>query len=236
MKTLGIDACRAGWIAISLDEKDPGYWVLTTNDELKDAFEKYDRIFIDIPIGLEDEKYVRRCDAELRKVLGPDYQASVFNPPVRPALHAPTYAEASMTSYEVTQKKISIQAWNITPNIRAVDELLQEEEAFRGKVYESHPELIFQQLNGGAPILQKKQTKKGLRHRLGLLKDRNKIVDDFFRDIKEEYRRNQVEEDDIVDSMALAWLANQSLEKSLKTLPEDPDTDSTGQIMAIYYI
>lgn len=236
MKTLGVDGCRAGWIAISLDDEDAGYWLLESDQELKEYFEKFDRIFIDVPIGLTEEEYVRECDDELRDILGPGYQASVFNPPIRPALYAPTYAEASMTSYEITGKKISTQAWNITPNIKTVDQFLQNNEELQEKVFESHPELLFRILNGNNSILQKKATKKGLRHRLKLLKDRSKYADDFFRDIKEEYRRNQVDEDDIVDAMSLAWFALQSTEKEMKTLPEDPPTDSTGLPMAIHYV
>lgn len=236
MKTLGLDGCRAGWIAISLDEDNAGYWLLESDRELGEYFEKFDRIFIDVPIGLNDEEYVRECDEQLRKLLGPDYEASVFNPPIRPALHAPTYAEASMTSYEITGKKVSIQSWNIIPNIRVVDRYLQENEEYRDKIFESHPELLFQKLNGGNSILQKKATKKGLRHRLGLLKKHSRFADDFFRDIKEEYRRNQVDEDDIVDSMVLALYATKSVEGELKTIPENPKTDSTGLPMAIHYV
>lgn len=236
MKTLGIDGCRAGWIAISLDEENAGYWLLESDQDLKEYLEEFDRIFIDVPIGLTEDEYVRECDDELRNVLGPDYQASVFNPPIRPALHAPTYAEASMTSYETTGKKISIQAWNITPNIKIVDQYLQNDEALREKVFESHPELLFRILNGNNSILQKKATKKGLRHRLSLLKKHSQFADDFFRDIKEEYRRNQVDEDDIVDAMSLALFALRSIERDLKTLPDNPPTDSTGLPMAIHYV
>lgn len=236
MKTVGIDGCRAGWIAISLDEENAGYWLLESDQELREYFEEFDRIFIDIPIGLAEAENVRTCDEKLREVLGPDYQSSVFNPPIRPALYAPTYAEASMISYETTGKKISTQAWNITPNIKVVDQFLQDDEDLREKVFESHPELLFQKLNGGNSILQKKATKKGLRHRLSLLKDQSKFADDFFRDIKEEYRRNQVDEDDIVDAMVLALFALRSLDEDLKTLPENPPVDSTGLEMAIHYV
>ncbi|MGM0546376.1 MAG: DUF429 domain-containing protein [Bacteroidota bacterium] len=235
MKTLGIDGCRAGWFAVSLDDEGAGFWLLETDGQLKEYFEEYDRIFIDVPIGLSEEKYVRQCDEELRNILGTDYTASVFNPPIRPALYSPTYAEASMTSFEITGKKISTQAWNITPNIKTVDQFLQEDEALREKVFESHPELLFRILNGNNSILQKKATKKGLRHRLSLLTKRSEYADDFFRDTKEEYRRNQVDEDDIVDAMALAWFARLSIQKDLKTLPDDPPTDSTGLPMAIHY-
>lgn len=236
MKTVGIDGCRAGWIAISLDKENAGYWLLETNKELEELFRKCDRIFIDVPVGLADEEYVRECDEQLRNALGPDYRASVFDPPVRSALYAPTYAEASMTSYEVTGKKVTAQSWNITPNIKVVDQLLQQDEALREKLFESHPELLFQKLNGGSSILQKKATKKGLRHRLELLKHESEFADDFFRDIKEEYRRNQVDEDDIVDAMVLALFAKKSIEEEVKTLPENPPTDATGLKMAIHYV
>lgn len=236
MKTIGLDGCRAGWIAIRLDDDEAGYWLLESNEEFAEVFEEYDRIFIDVPIGLEDAKYVRECDELLRKRLGPDYRASVFNPPIRPALHAPTYGEASMVSYETTDKKISIQAWNITPNIKLVDQLLQNNESYRKKVFESHPELLFQILNGGNSILQKKATKKGIRHRLGLLKRQSTYVDDFFRDIKEEYRRNQVDEDDILDAMVLALFALRSVDDPIQSIPEEPDTDATGLPMAIHYV
>lgn len=236
MKTLGLDGCRAGWIAISVDDENAGYWLLESDEKLKEFFEDFDRIFIDVPIGLTEDEYVRQCDAELRDVLGPDYQPSVFNPPIRSALYAPTYAEASMTSFEVTGKKISLQSWNITPNIRIVDEFLQENEELQEKVYESHPELLFRILNGNNSILQKKATKKGLRHRLKLLKDNSEYADDFFRDIKEEYRRNQVDEDDIVDAMVLGLFALRSVDEEIKTLPENPPTDDTGLPMAIHYV
>lgn len=235
MKTAGIDGCKAGWILITFDNNDPGYEVLRSDEDLKDAFHRFDRIFIDMPIGLEDEIYTRECDALLRKKLGPEYASSVFSPPIRPALHAPSYVEANMQSYEFTEKKLTVQAWNITPKIKVVDRFLTEEPELQDVVFESHPELLFMNLNGGM-IFQKKSTKKGLRHRLSLVSDREEIAKDFFRDIKEDFRRNEVEEDDIVDAMALALGAKLSKEKGLKTLPENPEKDSNGLVKAIYYV
>jgi predicted RNase H-like nuclease len=223
-------------MAISLDEGEAGYWLLETDEEFEEVLGSYDCIFIDVPIGLEDKTYVRDCDRLLRKRLGSDYRASVFNPPIRQALNAPTYGEASMVSYEATGKKISIQAWNITPNIKLVDRLLQENKPYRDKVFESHPELLFQILNGGSSILQKKATKKGIRHRLSLLKKVSEYADDFFRDIKEEYRRNQVDEDDILDAMVLAEFALRSVHDDIQALPEAPPEDSTGLPMGIHFV
>lgn len=234
MKTAGIDGCKAGWILISFDEK-PHYKVLRSEKELEEAFQEYDKIFIDMPIGLEDENYTRECDKVLREKLGGEYASSVFSPPIRPALDAPSYVEANMLSYDYTEKKLTVQSWNITPKIKMVDRLLRDNPDFKEKVFESHPELLFMNLNGGM-IYQKKKIKKGLRHRLGLIVDREEVADDFFRDIKEEFRRNEVEEDDIVDSMALALGAKKSLKKEMKTLPESPEKDSEGLIKAIHYV
>jgi len=234
LKTAGIDGCKAGWILTTFDE-NPEYRIIESNEDFINALHEFDRVFIDMPIGLEDEVYTRECDRELRKVLGAEYAPSVFSPPIRPALHAPSYVEANMQSYEYTEKKLTVQAWNITPKIRLLDQVLSEHQELRESVLESHPELIFMNLNGGM-IYQKKNTKKGLRHRLGLIVDREEIADDFFRDIKEEFRRNQVDEDDIVDSMALALAAKRSVEKGIKTIPQNPPVDSEGLKMAIHYV
>ncbi|GAB5410821.1 MAG: DUF429 domain-containing protein [Balneolaceae bacterium] len=235
MKTAGIDGCKLGWILISFDDGEEKYQIIESNDELKGIFESYDRVFIDMPIGLEDEEYTRECDALLRKELGGEYSSSVFNPPIRPALEAPSYVEANMISYEWTEKKLSLQSWNITPKIKALDELLRMNPEFKEKILESHPELLFQKLNGGM-IFQKKNLKKGVRHRLELIKEEEPSADDFFRDIKEEWRRSEVGEDDIVDAMALAYYAKRSEEKGIKTIPEEVSHDSEGLPKAIHFV
>lgn len=235
MKTAGIDGCKIGWLLVTFDEGASKYEILRTKEDFKNACEEYDRIFIDMPIGLLDEEYHRECDVLMRKELGSDYAPSVFTPPIRPALHAPSYAEANMISFDYTEKKLSLQAWNIVPKIQEVDELLQQDEELRGKVLESHPEYLFQKLNGGL-IFQKKNLKKGIKHRLELIRDREPIADDFFRDIKEEYRRSEIGEDDIVDAMALALFAKRSVSKELKTIPKEAPVDSAGLKMAYHYV
>ncbi|TVQ65891.1 MAG: DUF429 domain-containing protein [Balneolaceae bacterium] len=234
LKTAGIDGCKAGWLFVSFDE-NPFYEVLRSEEDLLSKLQEFDVILIDMPIGLEDEAYTRECDRLLREELGSEYAASVFSPPIRPALHAPSYVEASMQSYEYTEKKLTVQSWNITPKIRILDRFLTKDESLRVKVLESHPELLFRNLNRGM-IFQKKNTKKGLRHRLDLISEYQPVAVDFFREIKEEYRRNEIAEDDIVDAMVLALAARQSAGNGFKTLPELPEMDSNGLIKAIHYL
>lgn len=234
-KTAGIDGCRAGWIRITFDEGNASYKVLRSDEELREELEGFGRIFIDMPIGLEDENYTRECDRLLRERLGGEYAASVFSPPIRPALDAPSYVEANVQSFEFTGKNLTVQAWNITPKIKTLDELLRAEAGLQDKVFESHPELLFMNLNGGM-IYQKKNTKQGLRHRLDLVSRFEPVASDFFREIKEEFRRNEVAEDDIVDAMALALAAKQAEEKEIQSLPEKPPVDSDGLRMGIHYV
>lgn len=234
MKTAGIDGCKLGWILISFTETEEKYQILETKEALKEAMTSYDRIFIDMPIGLEDVDYTRECDALLRKQLGSEYSSSVFSPPIRPALYAPSYVEANMISFEYNEKKLSLQAWNITPKIRMVDELLRENPEFKEKVFESHPEYLYQKLNGGM-IYQKKNLKKGIRHRLELIEEHEPIADDFFRDIKEEWRRSEVGEDDIVDAMVLALYAKRSETDGIRSIPEEIEFDSEGLPKAVHY-
>lgn len=235
MKTAGIDGCKAGWIAVTFNEGNSFYKIIRNDADFFEFVESFDRILIDMPIGLEDEIYTRKCDELLRKKLGAEYAPSVFSPPIRPALDAPSYVEANMQSFEYTEKKLTVQAWNITPKIKILDRLLTDKVWLRDVLFESHPELIFMNLNGGM-IYQKKNTKKGLRHRLDLITNHEKAATDFFREIKEEYRRNEVEEDDIVDAMALALAAKKSADKGLKTLPENPPVDSQGLRKAIHFV
>lgn len=235
MKTGGIDGCKIGWLFISFDEGNERYKVLETKEQLEEKLLETDRTFIDMPIGLEDEEYTRECDALMRKEVGATYSPSIFSPPIRPALAAPSYVEANMISYEYTEKKLSLQSWNITPKIQMIDDLLTKHAGLQEKVMESHPEHLFQQLNEGE-IFQKKNLKKGIKHRLKLIEEEEPIVDEFFRDIKEEYRRSEVSEDDIVDAMVLALYAKRSIDKPIKTIPKDVEKDAMGLPKAYHFV
>ena len=85
-------------------------------------------------------------------------------------------------------------------------------------------------------MFQKKNLKKGIRHRLELLIQENEWAGEFFRVIKEEYRRVDVGEDDIVDAMVLSYYANQSVTRGLRTIPNEPPKDSKGLPMAIHFV
>ncbi|MEX2602248.1 MAG: DUF429 domain-containing protein [Balneolaceae bacterium] len=235
MKTAGVVPCQAGWISVTFDEGLQHYKVLRGENELSELFELTGRLFIHIPIGLCDDSYSRTCEDLLKKELGEIAKDHIIHAPVRSVLHAPSYVEASMQSLENTDQELSLQSWKLTPKIKIVDRLLRESEEVAEKVYESHPELLFTRLNGGV-IYQSKLTRKGLRHRLELVTSEEEIAADFFREIKEEFRRNEVGEEEILGAMALAYGAKASIQTRIRSLPDPPLVDSEGLRMAIYYI
>src|SRR5690625_2851614 len=112
MSTAGSDDCMAGWLLITLAKDQAEYRMLRKPEELESVFDEFDRVFIDIPIGLSDSEYTRRCDKELQKRLGSSNSHNVVvSPPIRPALHAPTYVEENMQRYEFTSDKLPHDDW-----------------------------------------------------------------------------------------------------------------------------
>lgn len=235
MKSAGIGKCKAGWLCISFDDDGNGYNVFHAKEELKKAFETYDRIFINVPVGLEEEALERECDILLKKELGTDYSDEVIIPPIRPALEAPSYAEGNIINYEYNGEKLRLETWNLMPKIRVVDELLREQVLFKERVLESHSEFLFQLLNGGK-IFQKKNLKKGIRHRVELIAPKEARAEDFYREIKEEYRRDEVSEEELVDTLVLAYFSKLSTYKKVLSIPEAPSRDSEGFVKAIHFV
>lgn len=218
------------------DQKTEASYKLITDDaELEAAIDEADLALIDIPIGLEEENYTRQADQQLRDVLGKEYASSVFNAPIRPAAEAPNYAAASMISFDFTEKKISMQSWNITPKIIQIDRLLTRREDLRSKLVESHPELIFKILNGGNVVEQKKSTNLGLKHRLNLVREFIPNAKDLYREIKESENSKDVKENDLLDAMALAIAAHLAQKNGLKKIPDPAPVDAKGLEMAIHF-
>lgn len=169
----GLDGCSAGWLGVGLTAEGEPRWSLWP--DLAAAWVDLAGcrlVLVDIPIGLRREDgRARRCDAEARKLLGAR-ASSVFPPPVRPTLEAESYEKACEINLEATGKKITLQAWHISPKIRQADRLLrglpdrgvgwrnwgsagssglrpEAVEKIRGSLRESHPEVVFQALAGG---------------------------------------------------------------------------------------
>ena len=235
-RTMGIDGCRAGWLGVSLDSGDGNFVLMRDEQELRTMLNATDIVFIDIPIGLEETRYNRTCDELLRRVLGKDYRSSVFSPPIRPVLLTNDYTAACAISESKTGKRISKQAWNITPKIKVVDAILQENKSLREGVLESHPELLFKKLNRGQPSLPKKKTSEGIEQRRKLLKQEDERTDALYIKLREQLLKKEAKDDDLLDALVLGLFANRALSRPIRTLPIPPETDISGLPMAIHFL
>ncbi|MGK7907885.1 MAG: DUF429 domain-containing protein [Synechococcus sp.] len=232
---LGLDGCRAGWIAFSVSPHQLHHHLLETRQQLLALLNDASLTFIDMPIGLSDSEASRRCDRLLRQALGPNFRSSVFNPPVRAAVYSDSYFEACDRNAAVTGKKISKQSWNITAKIRLLDGLLQQHPPLRETVLESHPEFLFFQLNGGRSLLNKKKTPAGKEERLAILERCWPGVSSAFGLARSQHLKKQVADDDIVDALGLAIGAHLAHQGGVLSLPSPIDVDSAGIPMGIHY-
>jgi predicted RNase H-like nuclease len=144
---LGIDACRAGWIASSRGQE--GLFA-----SFREALAAHPAalIAVDVPIGLS--RGDRPCDKAARALLGPR-RASVFPPPTRAQLRA-----------RARPPGVTTQAWALAPRLREADAAMTPR--LQRRVVEAHPELAFAAF-AGRPMRHPKRTAAGARERLRAL-------------------------------------------------------------------
>ncbi len=239
MSVVGVDGCRAGWLAVRLSRgRDWEAKVFLTFSSVWERHQDASLILVDIPIGLKDRgPEERRCDQEARKILGPR-KSSVFPVPCRSAVYQPNYDAAIKENVHLTGKSIFKAVWRIMPKIQEVDELLLNDESARKRVRESHPEVCFWAMNGGQPMAFNKKTEAGLAERQRVLKAiLSPIHSDFARwlDAGHAFMRQGVAPDDFLDALVLAATSWLGLAQGLSTLPAEPDRDSHGLPMEMVY-
>jgi predicted RNase H-like nuclease len=259
---LGIDGCKAGWAVVELTcTSNLESWEFYISPTITSVYEKYfkdcpsakpdsspasllhpeypiNQILIDIPIGLkESSPEERKCDKDARKFLGPKRGCSVFRVPVRETTHClGSYEEASNINFELTGKKISKQTYHISSKIREVDCFIDQAKsgfALTDIMHESHPEVVFKSL-AGTSLLYSKKSKAGFNERLNTIKRFNSSIEAFLDDIYKNFRKYEVQPDDILDASILAIAAkNIYLTGNIIRLPEEPELDTRGLRMEI---
>ena len=239
MYVVGVDGCRAGWLAIPSTQS--GSWEAEVLPDFAALWKKHreaDLILVDIPIGLkEGGPEARRCDAEARKILGPR-KSSVFPVPCRSAVYQLNYDAAIKENLRRTGKSIFKAVWMIVPKIREVDELLSQDGSARNRMRESHPEVCFWALNGGRPMAFNKKTGAGQAERQAVLEN---ILSPIFSDLAHlmsatwTFNRQEVAPDDVLDALALAATAFLGQNRGPATIPAEPDTDTRGLPMEMVY-
>jgi predicted RNase H-like nuclease len=178
MRVTGVDACRGGWVAVSLDGPEEAEGADGLRVEMVRMHETLAGVLdghgsrvvgIDMPLGLLGSGW-READRAARGLLGPR-RSSVFAIPPREVWEQTSYQAAGQRCRELTGQGLSIQAWGLRTR-------LLEADRFRGScgfpLYEVHPELAFCVL-AGAPLAHSKHTAAGRERRREVLRSSSPI-------------------------------------------------------------
>jgi len=234
MFVVGVDGCRAGWLAVKLSHRGtPESQIFPDMAALWSAYRRAALILVDIPIGLPETANDRDCDRAARKVLGPR-RASVFPVPCRNAVYAPNYDAAIRINEQLTGKRIFRATWNLIPRMRQVDELLLAEPQARKVIREAHPEVLFWGLNQGKPMALAKKEAAGEAERLEVLERVYPRTRALFLEMRETLPKGHAIPDDLVDALAAA-VTGLLGGGDLKTLPANPARDAHGLPMEMVY-
>jgi predicted RNase H-like nuclease len=172
MRVTGVDACRRGWVAVSLDAPErvegPGPLRVETvrvHETLAGVLDGHGSrvVGIDMPLGLLGSGW-READRAARELLGPR-RSSVFAIPPREVWEQASYQAASQRCRELTGQGLSIQAWGLRTRLLEADRF---RDSCGYPLYEIHPELAFCALAGG-PLADSKHTAAGRERRRELL-------------------------------------------------------------------
>jgi predicted RNase H-like nuclease len=227
MNVLGVDGCRAGWVAFRVDVPSltTSVELLALPEVLKKRPDELSCIAIDIPIGLLDGP--RACDKAARKLLGQPRGSSVFAAPCRATLGAQSHPEASSINQRGTERGLSRQAWGIVPKIKQVDDAITPD--CQQWVLEVHPEVCFWALNQRRPMKHKKKKKEGVADRIALL---HRIFPQLEMHLAN--RPRAVGTDDLLDAAAAAWTALRWHRNEAQCVCA-PEHDEKGLAVNIYY-
>lgn len=125
---------------------------------------------------------------------------------------------------------ITLQGFGILPKIREVDARMRpdlQDPRRAPCVLESHPELIFRDLNGGTPVVARKRSRQGRADRLELLERA------FGMAIEVPRLTPGAAADDTLDALACLWVAMAPAD-DLQPIPAEPEHDSRGLHMAMW--
>jgi predicted RNase H-like nuclease len=232
---VGVDGCRAGWLAVHREGGALAYRIHEDVTALMRTHSAPSMVLIDVPIGLPwHGQEGRPCDALARRVLGPARAPSVFSPPCRSAAKAGSTQEARQLNLAALGRSLSAQAWGICSKVAEVDSWLLEHPDERPRLLEVHPEVCFWGLNGQRPMLHRKSSKEGRAERLALLNSFEPEVHELLEKVLAETRRKDVAADDVLDAL-VAMLTGSVQRGALQALHGSPDRDERGLPMQMLF-
>lgn len=247
---IGVDGCKAGWIAVAQGESGPPTAVVHASfAALIDAAPADAVIAVDMPIGLPDriEGGGRGPEQAVRRFLGAR-QSCVFSIPSRLAVYAepgpfPDWesmraarrrADAVARRTSSPPKGLAFQSFALFGKIREIDGLLRADAALAARVIESHPEAVFAALNGFEPMALPKKVKgainpPGMAERRALLAGCGFAPGFLVADPPK-----GASEDDFLDACAVMLAAARFARGKAISHPSPPGRDGCGLPIAIW--
>ncbi len=228
MRVTGMDACRRGWVAVTLEAASAGPLDVTAVRVapslaalLAAAAGREDVavVGIDMPLGLLESGW-READRVARGLLGPR-RSSVFAIPPRAVWAETGYPAANQRCRQLTGQGLSIQAWGLRAKLLEANRYLQ---TCPRPLYEVHPELAFGAM-AGAPLAYSKHTPEGRELRLELLARSGIVIPPV----------PLAPVTDRLDAAAVAWSAWRIATGQAVILPDRPQQDRHGREIAIRY-
>ena len=207
MFAVGIDGCSNGWLASFSKPFDfkKCYCLYSKNlEELILKLPKKTFIIADIPIGLDEKKYIRECDVKARTFIGPR-RHSIFAPPCKKASLESNYESANILNKKITSHGLSKQTWMINDKIKETQKLIEKGYSLK----EGHPECSFRELKGDF-LRFGKSGLLGFFERLELLTNLGFTPTSLSNQLSEEIKAKP---DDLLDSLVLCWSASRHIHK-----------------------
>ena len=226
MRVTGVDACRRGWVAVTLEASGwaqlPRLACVRMHESLASVLgpapDPARVVGIDMPLGLLESGW-RQADRTARGLLGPR-RSTVFAIPPRAVWAQEGYPAANQRCRELTGQGFSVQAWGLRAKLLEAN---RYREACQHPMYEVHPELAFGAM-AGTPLADSKHTTAGLERRRDLL---------ALAGIEPVTKEAPVT--DTLDAAAVAWSAWRITTGQAIVLPDQPQRDSRGREIAIRY-
>lgn len=231
---LGVDGFKNGWCCCIID-KEVSIELFSNFQDLVDKFKSVKSIFIDIPIGLSSSNIERTIDFSVRKLLPINKKSSVFTPPCRESLKMKDHFNGNTVNKKVLGKGISIQAWNIGNKIKDVDTVLTSNLSLNEIVHESHPELCFCHINDYQSLNFNKKTVEGFQERVNIIKKYFPNINELIQSAYEEYKKENIKRDDILDAIILAISAREWEKNGSRIIKQKEDNDVMNIPFGIFY-
>ena len=116
-----------------------------------------------------------------------------------------------------------------------MDEFLRLPKSNKVFIKESHPEYCFINLNNNNPLIHSKKTKEGFLERLSILKRHEKNIEPIIEKTLENFKKEKVKKDDILDAIALALTSKYWQNNGSRIISQNPKNDEMGIPFEIYY-